>query len=144
MATAKKAAKKAPAKKSAAKKAPAKKAPAKKAPAKKAPAKKAPAKGATAKAADKAADAAEAMKITAVEAHDPTRVLPVGTTVLLTASCSGNPQGYAWTGCSSTGATCTTSSSVAGSFAFSVPASRGATSPDTVTTNSGRARLASR
>src|SRR6476469_6495901 len=44
MATAKKAAKKAPAKKSAAKKAPAKKAAAKKAPAKKAAAKKAPAK----------------------------------------------------------------------------------------------------
>jgi len=50
MATAKKAAKKAPAKKSAAKKAPAKKAAAKKAPAKKAAAKKAPAKKAAKKA----------------------------------------------------------------------------------------------
>jgi chromatin remodeling complex protein RSC6 len=49
MATAKKAAKKAPAKKAAAKKAPAKKAAAKKAPAKKAAAKKAPAKKAAAK-----------------------------------------------------------------------------------------------
>jgi upstream activation factor subunit UAF30 len=66
MATAKKAAKKAPAKKAAAKKAPAKKAPAKKAAAKKAPAKKAPAKKAAAKKAPakKAAKKAPAKKRT--------------------------------------------------------------------------------
>jgi chromatin remodeling complex protein RSC6 len=57
MATAKKAAKKAPAKKAATKKAPAKKAAAKKAPAKKAAAKKAPAKKAPAKKAAKKAPA---------------------------------------------------------------------------------------
>jgi chromatin remodeling complex protein RSC6 len=57
MATAKKAAKKAPAKKAATKKAPAKKAAAKKAPAKKAATKKAPAKKATKKAATKKAKA---------------------------------------------------------------------------------------
>ncbi len=47
---------------------------------------------------------------------------PVGASVTLSANCSGNPQGYAWTGCSSAGPTCTTSSSVPGTFSFSVVA----------------------
>ena len=45
-----------------------------------------------------------------------------GTSVLLTASCSGTPTSYGWTGCTSTIATCTASSSSAGTVTYSVVA----------------------
>lgn len=54
----------------------------------------------------------------------------VGTNVTLTASCTGAPTSYAWTGCTSTASTCTATSAVAGTVIYSVVASNAAgTSP---------------
>jgi hypothetical protein len=49
-----------------------------------------------------------------------------GGTVLLNAFCSGNPTGYAWTNCTSTGPQCTASSANAGGVAYTVVASNAA------------------
>src|SRR5258706_1872358 len=46
----------------------------------------------------------------------------IGTTVTLFATCTGNPTSYAWTGCSSTGGRCDTTSSVSGTLVYSVVA----------------------
>ena len=46
-----------------------------------------------------------------------------GTSITLTALCSGNPTRYNWTGCASTGQTCTTSSPTTGLRTYSVVAS---------------------
>jgi len=44
----------------------------------------------------------------------------IGTSVSLTASCSGTPTSYSWTGCTSTTAICTASSSSAGTINYTV------------------------
>ncbi|MFO1305443.1 MAG: BACON domain-containing carbohydrate-binding protein [Burkholderiales bacterium] len=44
----------------------------------------------------------------------------INTNITLTASCSGSPTSYAWTGCTSTTSTCTTSSATAGARTYSV------------------------
>jgi len=50
----------------------------------------------------------------------------VNNSVVLTASCNGNPSTYAWTGCAGSGASCTVSSSTTGAKPFSVVASNAA------------------
>jgi hypothetical protein len=49
----------------------------------------------------------------------------VGSSITLSASCTGNPTGFAWVGCSSTGSTCSTTSASAGSQSYSMTASNG-------------------
>jgi len=57
-----------------------------------------------------------------------------GASVLLTTNCQGNPTSYAWSGCASTGPSCTATSSFAGTVTYSVVASNanGAGAPATV------------
>jgi hypothetical protein len=59
----------------------------------------------------------------------------IGNAIVLTTSCSGNPQRYSWSGCSSTGATCTVTSSAPGSLTYSVIATNafGDSAPASVT-----------
>ncbi|HTS22181.1 MAG TPA: hypothetical protein VMN79_10255 [Casimicrobiaceae bacterium] len=47
----------------------------------------------------------------------------VGTTITVSANCTGNPTGYAWGGCISTDASCTATSSLAGTLTYTVVAS---------------------
>ena len=47
----------------------------------------------------------------------------VGTSITLSAFCDGGPTSYAWTGCASTGSTCTTTSASAGLRTYTVVAS---------------------
>ena len=47
----------------------------------------------------------------------------IGETVTLTASCSNQPSGFAWSGCSANGPTCSVTGSSAGTFSYSVTAS---------------------
>ena len=49
----------------------------------------------------------------------------VGSTITLTASCSGNPTNYGWTGCSGSASACSTTSSLAGTVSYSVIATNG-------------------
>ncbi|MEO8753670.1 MAG: hypothetical protein ABI624_13435 [Casimicrobiaceae bacterium] len=49
-----------------------------------------------------------------------------GTSITLTAACSGNPYVYAWSNCTSTTSTCVTSSANAGSVVYAVGATNGA------------------
>jgi len=46
----------------------------------------------------------------------------IGTSILLTANCSGAPTSFSWIGCTSLTANCTTTSSSAGTFSYSVVA----------------------
>ena len=58
----------------------------------------------------------------------------IGTTITVFANCSGAPTSYAWTGCSSGGATCAATSSVPGSFSYTVVATNasGSSAPASV------------
>ena len=58
-----------------------------------------------------------------------------GSSVLLNAFCSGNPTGYSWTNCSSTGPQCTAMSANAGDVTYTVVASNafGSSGPATIT-----------
>jgi hypothetical protein len=58
----------------------------------------------------------------------------VGTSVLLTANCTGTPTSYAWTACASAGPACTATSSAAGTVTYTVIASNanGAGAPASV------------
>ena len=49
----------------------------------------------------------------------------IGTNVTLTAICSNLPTGYTWTGCTSTGSTCTDNVATAGSKTYTVTATNG-------------------
>jgi hypothetical protein len=49
----------------------------------------------------------------------------VGSTVTLFANCTGDPTGYVWTGCSSSGGRCMATSAVAGTLTYTVTASNG-------------------
>jgi hypothetical protein len=57
-----------------------------------------------------------------------------GTNITLTASCTNSPTGYQWTGCTSSGSTCSTTQSAAGVATYGVTASNqvGPSSPVTV------------
>ena len=61
----------------------------------------------------------------------------IGTSVTLTATCSGGPTSYAWVGCASTSATCVATSATAGTKSYSVTASNGTStsSPATLSVN---------
>jgi hypothetical protein len=63
----------------------------------------------------------------------------INSTITLTASCNGNPTSYAWTNCTSSGPTCTTTKSSAGAVTYQVVASNtvGNGAPATVTVNWG-------
>jgi hypothetical protein len=50
----------------------------------------------------------------------------VGTSVILTATCTGTPTAYAWTGCTSITSTCTATSSTAGTVTYTVVATNAA------------------
>jgi len=58
----------------------------------------------------------------------------INTTLVLSASCSGNPTSYAWTTCTSTSASCSTTATKAGSATYTVVASNslGNSAPATV------------
>ena len=58
----------------------------------------------------------------------------VGTSITLFAQCSGDPTGYAWTGCASTSGHCSATASVAGTQTYTVVASNasGASAPASV------------
>ena len=49
----------------------------------------------------------------------------IGQTITITSSCTNSPTSYTWTGCASTGTTCTDSVGVAGSKTYSLIASNG-------------------
>ena len=61
----------------------------------------------------------------------------VGTTITVSAQCSGNPTSYAWSGCTSTTGRCTATSSVAGTQTYTVVASNasGTSAPAAVGVN---------
>ncbi len=61
----------------------------------------------------------------------------VGTTVTLTAVCTGNPTSYSWVGCSSSTSTCVATSATAGNNSYAVTASNngGSSSPAIVSVN---------
>jgi hypothetical protein len=58
----------------------------------------------------------------------------VGTSITLTATCSGSPTSYSWTGCTSTGPNCTTTEATIGTRIYSVIASNaaGASAPASI------------
>jgi len=49
----------------------------------------------------------------------------VGQNITLTAACTNSPTSYAWSGCTSTGSTCTTTSTVEGPLTYGVIATNG-------------------
>ena len=61
----------------------------------------------------------------------------VGTSITLTATCSGSPTSYSWTGCANTDSTCTKTETTAGARTYSVTASNaaGASAPASVSIN---------
>jgi len=63
----------------------------------------------------------------------------VGTSITLTATCSNAPQTYSWTGCSSTGPTCTDSAASVGAKAYTVVATNanGNSQPASISVNWG-------
>jgi cytochrome c553 len=61
----------------------------------------------------------------------------VGTSITLTASCTGSPTSYSWTGCASTGPTCTRTETTTGSRTYSVTATNagGTSAPARISIN---------
>lgn len=61
----------------------------------------------------------------------------VGTTISLTASCSGSPTEYIWSGCSSSGSTCAARSDISGNVTYGVTARNAAGSGPTASVDVG-------
>lgn len=61
----------------------------------------------------------------------------IGSSIVLSVSCSGNPATYTWTGCTSSGTSCSTSSATTGPTNYSVVAANatGTSSPASATVN---------
>ncbi len=56
----------------------------------------------------------------------------VGSSITLSAACTGGPTSYAWVGCTSSGSTCTATSTTTGTRSYSVSASKGSTTSPAV------------